>query len=362
MRYKMDNNSHGADIYSASKNSGIDENSIIDFSSNINPLGVSKGVYEAIMDSLVHINRYPDINSRDLVKAISLHENVDESMVFCSNGAAEAIFRIPTYLKPKKALLTAPTFSEYENGLKLMNCNVVYYNLLEENSYKISENILNYIDYDTDILFICNPNNPTGQVTDNVLLEKIIAHCKSRNTIVVIDECFIDFLENKEYYSVNHLLKKYSNLIILKAFTKIYAIPGVRLGYCLSSNTEIIEGLKKSGPPWNVSNIAQAAGISALKENDYIEKTVGYIKEQRGFLIGGLEKLQIKVYEGCGNYILFKIDKALDLREELLKEGILIRSCSNYRNLTKNHYRIAVKSEKENKILIKKLNKVMAEI
>lgn len=354
----MNYNSHGADIYSASKSSGIEENSIIDFSSNINPLGVPRRVEEAVLNSIRHINRYPDINSRDLVKSISSYEKVDENMVFCSNGAAESIFRIPLYLKPKKALLTAPTFSEYENALKVAGCNMGYYNLSEENNYKIGEDILAYIDNETDIVFICNPNNPTGQVTDNVLLEKIIARCKSKDTTLVIDECFIDFLENKSSYSVKHLLRKYDNLIILKAFTKIYAIPGLRLGYCLSSNIRLIEGLKESGPPWNVSNLAQAGGISALKEEAYLERTVSYVKKQREFLLDQLRKLHIKVYESYGNYILFKIKKDLDLRGELLEEGILIRSCSNYNNLTKNHYRIAVKREEENKIFVEKLKKI----
>lgn len=352
-------NGHGADIYSASQSIGLNENSIIDFSSNINPLGVPQSVREAVIASLEHIDRYPDINSRELTRSISSHENVEEKFIFCANGAAEAIFRIPMHLKPENALITAPAFSEYESALRAVGCNVEFYNLSEEHDFKIREDFLDFINEGTDIVFICNPNNPTGQLTDNVLLEKIIARCGKFKASVVIDECFIDFIENNKDYSVKHLLGKYSNLIILKAFTKIFAIPGVRLGYCLSSSTETIEGLKISGPPWNISNIAQAAGISALREKGYIEKTVEYVTEQRKFLSSGLSLLGLRVYEGYGNYILFKFPDRRDLKSEMLKKGILIRSCSNYRNLTHEHYRIAVKTREENKIFIDRLKEII---
>jgi len=355
----MDINCHGADIYTASKKIGIDEDSIVDFSSNINPLGIPESVQLAIANSVKNANRYPDINNRELTNSLSAHENVPAESIFCSNGAAESIFRIALYIKPKNALLTAPTFSEYEQALKTVDSNIEYFNLMEKTEFKITDSIINNINDETDIVFICNPNNPTGQITDKQLLEKIISHCKTTDTIVVIDECFIDFIEDKEKYSVNDLLKKYDNLIILKAFTKIYAIPGIRLGYCISLNTEIISGLKISGPPWNVSTIAQAAGVAALEEKDYVAKSVIYIKEQRKYLIDEMRKLNIKVYESYSNYIFLKLTENIDLKDELLKKGILIRSCSNYRNVTNDYFRIAVKSEDDNKFLIGKLKEII---
>lgn len=355
----MKTSSHGADIFSASKESGIDENNIIDFSSNINPLGIPESVKKAIINSIEYASRYPDINSTKLINSLSLHENVPGEWIFSSNGAAEAIFRIALYLKPHNAILTSPTFSEYEQSLKTVNCNVSYYNLLEENNFKIKEDMLDIIGEKTDIVFICNPNNPTGQLTDKNLLEKIISHCKKINATVVIDECFIDFIENKECYSVHGLLKQYDNIIILKAFTKIYSIPGIRLGYCLCSNIKVIAGLKESGSPWNVSSIAQEAGVSALEEKEYVEKTVGYISKERNYLITELNKLYIKIFDSYANYIFFKFEDKLDLKSEMLKRGILIRSCSNYRGLGNEYYRIAVKRENENKMFIEKIKGVL---
>lgn len=349
---------HGADIYTAAEKSGINENDIIDFSSNINPLGMPESVKMAAVNSVAHSNRYPDINSRELIRSISRWENVPESWIFAANGAAEAIYRIAFCLKPKKGLVTAPAFSEYENALNSAGSQVDYYNLKEEFGFKIQDDILEHINSDTGIVFICNPNNPTGQLTDIETAEKIIARCQKAGAVAVVDECFLDFVGNKEKYSTVKLLDKYGSLVVLKAFTKIYAIPGIRLGYCMSSGKQITDGLKTSGPPWNVSAIAQAAGTAALKEKDYIKKTVEYIGKQREYLIGELNRLNIKTYDSCANYILLKIHNGMDLKEEMLKKGILIRSCSNYKNLGGNYYRIAVKTAEENQMLIKALKEV----
>ena len=358
----MKANSHGADIYSASIDAGIDENLIIDFSSNINPLGIPESVKHAIVSSVENACRYPDNNSRELTSKLSVHEKVPREWIFCSNGAAEAIFRIVLHLKPKKALLTAPTFSEYEQALKTVDTEIEYYNLTEESEFKITESIFDSIKSDTDIVFICNPNNPTGQITDKAMMKKIIELCFENNTAVVIDECFLDFVSDKEKYSVNDLMSQYKNLIILKAFTKIYAIPGIRLGYCLCSDVNLTEGFKNSGPPWNVSTFAQAAGVVALEEKEYVKDSVRYVCKQREYLIEELKKLNIKSYESYANYIFLKIDRDINFQSKLLDKGILIRSCSNYRGLSDKYYRIAVKSEYDNRLLIAKLKEIMGTI
>lgn len=349
---------HGADIYTASETSGYHEDEIMDFSSNINPLGIPETVIWAAVNSIKYTDRYPDINSRKLIDAISAYENVPKEFIFVSNGASEAIFRISACLKPEVGLVTAPSFSEYEKSMKLFATNINYYPLQEENSFKIKEDILNYINEKTDIAFICNPNNPTGQITDKDILEKVILKLKEEKAFLVVDECFLDFAENSERYSTVDFLNKYDNLIVIKAFTKTFAIPGIRLGYCMSSNEGLINNLKSMGPPWNVSTIAQAAGIAAVKEGDYIERTVAYVKEQRNYLINELKKTGVKAYESHANYILFKTDIP-DLKEQMLNRKILIRSCSNYTNLSKEYYRIAVRTEEENKIFIEKLKEIM---
>jgi threonine-phosphate decarboxylase len=349
---------HGADIYTASEISGYNEDDIMDFSSNINPLGMPKEVESAAVNSIKYADRYPDINSRKLIDAISAYEKAPKEFIFVSNGAAEAIFRISSCLKPKKGLLTAPAFSEYEKSMKLSESIIDYYYLDEGSSFKISEDILESIDEKTDIVFICNPNNPTGQLTEKSILEKILLKLKKNNAFLAVDECFLDFVENSEKYSMVGLLEKYDNLIVIKAFTKIFAMPGIRLGYCMSSNEQLINNLKIKGPPWNVSTIAQAAGIAALKEQEYIKRTKAYVKEQRNYLFDGLKKSGITAFESHANYILLKTDIP-DLKEQMLNKKILIRSCANYVNLSRQFYRIAVRKVEENKMFIEKLEEIM---
>ncbi len=357
----MSTDIHGADIYTASEKAGIGKDNILDFSSNINPLGIPDSVKDAAINSIGQSSRYPDINSRELKKSISVFENIPENWIFPSNGAAEAIFRITFFLRPSRGLVTAPAFSEYENAMVAAGADVDYYCLKEENDFKIQDDLFNKIQEGIDIIFLCNPNNPTGQLIERATMEKIICACKEKGIFVVIDECFLDFSAHKELYSMTGLLHKYDNLIILKAFTKIYAIPGMRLGYCMSSNERVIEGLNVCGPPWNVSSIAQAAGTAALSEVGYVEKTVEYVSAQRRYLFDELNAIGVKTYSSNANYILFSITDTfgdIDLKEELLKRGILIRSCSNYKGLDSSYYRIAVKTYEENKLLIMELREI----
>lgn len=351
---------HGADIYTAAQKSGINKDKIIDFSSNINPLSMPDSVKQAAVNSISYSHKYPDINSRDLIHSISLAEGVPEKWIFPSNGAAEAIYRIVQYLKPGMGLVTAPAFSEYEIALKTSGAQVTHYYLREEQNFEIEESITDYLNKETKIVFLCNPNNPTGQVTDKETMEKIIRCCKQAGIFVVIDECFLDFTQDKQGLSTVNLMGKYDNLIVLKAFTKIYAMPGIRLGYCMSADEKLIQGLKSSGPPWNISTIAQCAGVAALDEKEYVAKTVLYVNEQRKYLSQELKKLNIKVYDSHANYILFKLYDNIDLKEELLKKNILIRDCSNYENLDESYYRIAVRTSRENQMLIEAIEEIKA--
>jgi L-threonine-O-3-phosphate decarboxylase len=350
---------HGADIYTTAKKLGLDESSIIDFSSNINPLGIPQGIKDAYYNSLELCEKYPDQYYRKLIDAISKNEKVSRNYIFPSNGASEAIFRIVQAIKPKEALLTSPTFGEYEEALKSANSNINYYTLEKDSTFELGEDFLDNINEKIDIVFLCNPNNPTGILVNRNLLESILDKCLNSNTYLVLDESFMDFLYNSEYYSLVNKINSYKNLIILKSFTKIFAMPGIRLGYCISSDKKLISNLKRNGPPWNISTTAEKCGIAALKEKKYIVDSIEYIEYQRKYLTDELKKLGLIVYPSKTNYILFKLEQRIDLKESLEKERILIRSCSNYKGLDENFYRIAVKKEEDNKLLIGKLKGVL---
>lgn len=338
-------NIHGGDIYNNKVN--------MDFSVNINPLGVPDAVKKAISDAIEKCDRYPDISCSVLKTAVAetLTENdneIEQENIVFGNGASELFMAIVHAIKPRKAVIPVPSFYGYEYALDAVCCEKNYCYTDLENGADVSH-IISELNDDTDIIFLANPNNPTGQLMDLKEVKAILEHCHCKNIYVVMDECFIDFCEAAE--SVVKLTEQYDNLIVIRAFTKIYAIPGVRLGYMVCGNVALREKIQKNLPEWNVSVIAQAAGIACTKERDYIQQTKKYVAEQRKLLTEGLIKYGFKVYESSADFMLFY--SKVQLYKPLLEKGILIRDCSNYEGLSDGYYRIAVKTEAENRELLK---------
>lgn len=331
----------------------------LDFSANISPLGMPEGIKNAVIKSLEDAHRYPDPLCRSLVKKLSQKENVPESYCLFGNGAADLIFRLVLAKKPKNALITAPCFAEYEQALNALGCNVHRFVLIFENEFHLDETFLEQINEKTDMVFLCEPNNPTGITTKKELLMKIAERCSRVGATLLIDECFNDFLDSPEEHTMKSCLKDYKNVVILKAFTKMYAMAGIRLGYCLTSDEELIQKMQAVSQPWAVSSLAQAAGEAALFEEDYVKSVRSLIKKERFWLKERLKELGFSVVDSKANYILFRSEA--ELYESLKNRGILIRSCKNYCGLDKNWYRIAVKTHEENERLISAMREVCYE-
>ncbi len=336
------NPEHGGNIYN------YNDNDIIDFSANINPLGMPSKVKDAAINSAYMWEKYPDPECSKLRKILSKIENIPFENVVTGNGADDLIYRIVHAFKPKKAVICVPTFGEYEKALEEIECTVDRLFLKEENNFCVTADILEMLTPDVNILFLCSPNNPTGNLIPLKLLKKISGKCMENNIVFVCDECFMGFAENGEMYSLKQCINK--NSIILKAFTKLYAMPGLRLGYALCGSDNTAEKIHHSGQFWSVSVPAQAAGIAAAAEKKYVCKTIDYVKKEREFLRCKLQKFGIKVFPSAVNYLLFKADKRLD--DRLIEKGILIRNCANYRGLGEGFYRIAVRTHEENKRLL----------
>ena len=348
---------HGGDVYSLQKiETGI---KIVDFSANVNPLGLPAGVKTALRKAVLTCSAYPDPFCRELTTAIAADLSVKAEQIFFGSGAADVLFRLMLALRPRRALIPAPTFADYEKALQTVFCKLDYYNLNPDDDFKIGTTILSHIKQGTDIVVLCNPNNPTGTLTDQATQLAILNRCREVGARLLIDECFLDFLEDEEAYSLKEFLNANNNLIILKAFTKTYAMAGVRLGYCLSGDEGVVRSLRENGQDWNVSALAQAAGIAAVKEKAYLEKTRLYVKAERKYLEEALRLLGAKTYRPAANYVFFFFEDQPDLDAKLLQEGFLIRDCSNYRNLKKGFYRIAVKTKKQNRLFIRALRKVL---
>lgn len=338
---------HGGDIYTVRPK--------IDFSANISPLGPGQHVMEAMQKSLVQAVHYPDISCRELRKRLADTEQVPMESILCGNGAADLIFNIVLAEKPKKALLAVPGFAEYEQALRTVGCEIVYHRMKEEKGFRLCSDYLDDLTEDIDMIFLCSPNNPTGLVPDRKLLISILEKCSNYDIRMVLDECFIDFTDHPEQNSMKDYLSA-ERLVILKAFTKFYALPGIRLGYALTSDHRLLKRMTECRQPWGVSVLAQAAGAAALEEKDRPAKIRQYIKTEREYLRQELLRFGIWFLEPAANYIFLKSER--ELYKELKKKGYLIRDCSNYVGLQKGYYRIAVRTHEENVQLVRALSEL----
>ncbi|QXM05647.1 threonine-phosphate decarboxylase CobD [Crassaminicella indica] len=353
---------HGGNIYEIAEKLGIKMEEIIDFSANINPLGVPKRFKEALIKNIDSIENYPDPEYHQLIQAIAEKYHIPREYITVGNGATEVIFSMISSLKPKKSMLIAPTFGEYERALVRAGSNIQYYNLKEENDFAVEQDILKVIDESFDLVILCNPNNPTSQLIEKNIMVKILKHCRKNNVYLMLDEAFIDFVDEPKKETMLLYIKEYKNLFIIKALTKFYAIPGLRIGYGITSNCRLLKSMNDHKEPWTINSYAAMAGM-VLKDQIYINKSREWIISERKAFFNELKKInKIKVYKPNGNYILFKLlEHKTDLKEALLKNKILIRSCSNYKNLDHSFYRIAIKDKKSNEIFIKALKEVLYE-
>ncbi len=381
---------HGGDIYG-------DASVEIDFSVNTTPLGVPPAVLQAVASCREEILLYPDSQCRSLRAALSeywteqLSSEADEeedkakkiqipaSHFICGNGAADLIFGLAEALKPEKAVLFEPCFSEYETALRLKGCEVITIPLKPEESWLPQPDALRQAlekAEGADLIFLGNPNNPTGMAVPNEIIEEMAEICRQFSTVLAVDECFNGFLENPKAFTAAGLTGQYKNLFLLNAFTKVYGMAGLRLGYSICSDEELLAEMAAVRQPWSVSGIAQKAGIAALKEEEFVRQARKLVKEEREFLTEELQKLDFTVYPSMVNYLLFSLPengcgcclgpyaeknknleylKLLELKIFLKQRGILIRSCADYRGLDSSFYRIAVKTRSENRKLLREL-------
>ena len=345
-------NPHGGDLYSRPVH--------LDFSANTNPFGTPESVRRAVIESAALLNQYPDPYCRELVDALADFEGLPREYILCGCGAAELIFSFCTAVKPKRALELAPTFSEYSSALETVGCQVERYPLTGENDFSLTEEFLETIKCsDCEAIFLCSPNNPTGRMIAPELLERIADLCHERGIRLFLDECFLDLSDQGRELSLKHKLQSQPGLFLLKAFTKSYGMAGLRLGYCLSSDGELLKAMGCSVQPWNVSLPAQKAGVAALKELEFLNRTRMEIQTQRKWMEEQFAALGFYVCPAQANYLLLYHE--LPMYDLLLEQGILVRDCSNYNGLEKGWFRVAVRREEENKILIETIRSILEE-
>ncbi len=326
-----------------------------DFSISVNPLGPPRSVRKAAAVALREADRYPDPYCRELVAALSLRHGVPEERILCGNGASELIYAYCEAAAPRRAVQVVPAFSEYRTALEMAGCAVDSYRLNAENDFLLDDKFVRYLaKSEADAVFLCTPGNPTGRLIPEAVLKMIFDLCRQRRIRLFLDECFIELCGHAE--SLKNRLEEYKGLFILRAFTKSFAIPGLRLGYCLCAEEALLQKMADLCPPWNISGVALAAGKKAAGETDYLKKSRAYIERERAYLAAGLAQYAKKVCPSEANYILFESEPGLD--EKLARRGVAIRSAANFEGLETGWYRVAVRTHNENGKLLREIGKI----
>ena len=378
---------HGGDVYRRA----VD----LDYSVNINPLGMPPRACQAAKHGVDQSTAYPDWKVEKLRDAVvsflnrkfaagvsSAGANADicvpsdgmradatvavaPEWISFGNGAADLIYRLMQVLRPQQVVVAAPAFAEYSVAAERVGAQVVPVYLSEADDFSFTPAVevafIQAIERapSGSAVFLCNPNNPDGNVIRAEVLQRIAAVCEAHHSWLLVDECFLPFLRSEIHYSMVPSLRAFEHLVILRAFTKIYGMPGLRLGYMLTAAQALTDAVRATMTPWEINLPAQLAGVAALEETEFVEKTRALIRAERAFLVQTLptlpyvEKVYVPVSDA--NFILFRTEEgAPDLKALLLERDVLIRACGNYEGLDARYYRICVRMHAENLELIQR--------
>ncbi|MDI6600838.1 MAG: threonine-phosphate decarboxylase CobD [Thermoanaerobacteraceae bacterium] len=350
---------HGGDIYSIAREYGFKPEDVLDFSGNINPLGMPESVKRAIIENIDILSKYPDPEYLDLRQAIYEYSGVRPENIIVGNGGTELISLFFKVLNPKSGLILMPTYSEYEREIRINGGRYEYYRLKEERDFVPEvDDIINCI-AGHDLLVICNPNNPTGQAIYVEDMDRIVKEAKKRDCFIFVDETYVEFVDDVNSVSSAGLVGRYDNLFIIRGISKFFGTPGLRIGYGLTSSREIINNMLSIKDPWTVSSIAQVAGQAVFRDINYQNVSRKWVKEERAFIHNEICRFtNIKVYDTDANFFLCKIlssHSASALREYLLKYAIDIRDAASFPYLNDKFFRFCVLDRKGNEKLIKLL-------
>lgn len=330
-----------------------------DFSVNLNPLGPPESVRDALAAALNHVEEYPDPEYRELRRGLANYWQLAEEQLVPGNGASELIPGIIRTLSPKNCMVTAPCYSGYETALNVAapSCRIHRIPLRAEDDFTLPENTCQEIArVKPNLLILTNPNNPNGKRISANRLREIADACRAAGTVLLVDECFLALSGGDEDSLIHRIRSESLPAVVLRAFTKTFAIPGVRLGYAVCSAL-MAERIRRELPEWNLSVFAQYAGLAALEPSGYMAASVEMIAQEREYLTAELKKLGLRVFPSDANYILFQ-SRDRELHQKLLDKGILIRDCRDYHGLTAGFYRTAVRTHRENTALLRCLRNI----
>ncbi|MDO5040532.1 MAG: histidinol-phosphate transaminase [Peptoniphilus sp.] len=348
-------NKHGANIFDISRQYGYDLKDIADFSSNINPMGASPRAKKYLIENIDMVSTYPDTDYVELKNAMVEYSGARAENILLFSGTTEGIVNYIKLINPKRAMLLSPCYSEYERELKRINSEIFYYDLMEEQEFKI--NVADIIDQiqekKVEMLVFANPNNPTGTILKRDEIEKILQNTTVK---ILLDETYVEFTDTDVFSSVP-LTERYENLFVVRGVSKFFSMPGIRLGYGISSSQEIKDSVNNAEILWNINIFADIMGRESFLDRPYQREVYEFITDQRELMVKELRKIEdIKVFDSYGNFVLSKILKdktAAQLREYLLKYGMVVRDCSNFKNLSDKYFRFCILKKEQNQKLLR---------
>lgn len=356
---------HGSDLEKVEQIYGIRREDIRPFGSNVNPLGMSPVMKQALQEHIDVLTDYPDREYKELKEAIHTYTGVDVSHILPGSGTTELIVTFITTIKPKKTIVIEPTYSEYKRDLKAVKSEIIDYVLTENTNFQLDpSDLCRQIDESVDMVIICNPNNPTSTCISGNQLQEIVEICKTTSTFVLVDETYVEFTKDVSTISAIPFVKKYNNLIVLRGVSKFFASPGLRLGYACTSNEKLIRYIRKHNNPWSINSIAAYAGTIMFSDTEYITKTKNLISQEQSLVCSALRtRKTIKVFPPVTNFVLLKLQKqgltSAQVFEHCIKKGLMIRDCSNFLGLGSEYIRFCFLNPEDDDLLVNTLLEIL---
>lgn len=359
---------HGSDIEKIEKSTGINKEEFINFSANVNPLGISPSIFQYLPSKIGLIATYPDRDYSSLRETISNYIHVPSEFIIVGNGSTELISLCIQTMAPRKTVIIGPTYSEYERELRLQGGECVYYPLLEEADFILDhDGLVDALGTDVDFLVICNPNNPTSSYIPTPVLEKIMSHCSQNNIFVMIDETYIEFVAAVDSASSVHLYGKYQNFLTIRGVSKFFAAPGLRLGYAVCSNATFLSKLNAKKNPWSVNSLSAFAGELMLQDTQYIQDTKNLIQSEREKMFQSLRQNPfLRAFNPSANFILVKILPstngqltASSVFDTLIKKKLVIRDATSFQLLHGEFIRFCIMLPEHNQMLLEALGELL---
>ncbi|RJQ27913.1 MAG: threonine-phosphate decarboxylase [Peptococcaceae bacterium] len=354
---------HGGNLTRAALKYGFQPDQFVDFSSNINPLGPPPAVPAAVTANLDRICHYPDPDCAELRGVLAGYLRTRPGYLLMGNGTAELIYLLVRVVKRRRALIPVPTFSEYGLAVLSLHGLVRELPMAADDGFDLPlQQVLDALP-GADILFLCNPNNPTGRLIPPESMREILEFARNKEIMVVVDEAFMDFVPDGERFSVLRLVGRYPNLVVLYSLTKFFGIPGLRLG-ALAATENLVSQMACARDPWSVNVLAQVAGVAALRDREHMDTTRKLIQTEKRFLFAGLSGLPgIKPLPGAANFLLVDIGESGftsdNLAELTGRRGVLIRDCKSFSGLAGQYIRLAVRTRPENEKLLQVMRQIL---